>query len=93
VGLVPVLSAAQNQHCAGNSTWAKGDESFSHLVNDIPVVAGNGTGNGRGSGCTRLPATSRPTTSWGAPQSNSPSHSVHCLDPCGIGSIPDALCV
>jgi hypothetical protein len=42
---VPVLSAAQNQQRAGNSTQAKGDEPLSHLVNDIPVLSGNGTGD------------------------------------------------
>lgn len=42
---VPVLSAAQNQQCAENSTQAKGDEPLSHLVDDIPVLSGNGTGN------------------------------------------------
>ncbi|MFF2130271.1 rodlin [Streptomyces olivochromogenes] len=42
---VPILSAAQNQQCAENSTQAKGDEPLSHLVDDIPVLSGNGTGN------------------------------------------------
>ncbi|THA34245.1 RdlA protein [Streptomyces sp. A1277] len=52
VGLVPVtvqdvnvLSNPQNQQCAENSTQAKGDESLSHLVDDIPVLSGNGIGN------------------------------------------------
>ncbi|MFJ8020247.1 rodlin [Streptomyces sp. NPDC096311] len=42
---VPILSAPQNQQCAENSTQAKGDEPLSHLVDDIPVVSGNGRGN------------------------------------------------
>ncbi|MEU5955763.1 rodlin [Streptomyces sp. NPDC047525] len=42
---IPVLSAPQNQQCADNSTQAKGDEPLSHIVNDIPVLAGNGTNN------------------------------------------------
>ncbi|MER7686733.1 rodlin [Streptomyces sp. NPDC097610] len=42
---VPILSAPQNQQCAENSTQAKGDEPLSHLVDDIPVLSGNGTGN------------------------------------------------
>jgi hypothetical protein len=43
---VPVLSAAQNQQCAENSTQAKGDEPLSHILNDISALAGNGNGNG-----------------------------------------------
>ncbi|MFI2200862.1 rodlin [Streptomyces sp. NPDC020192] len=43
---VPVLSAPQNQQCTENSTQAKGDEPLSHIVDDISVLAGNGTGNG-----------------------------------------------
>jgi hypothetical protein len=40
---VPVLSAAPNQQCTENATQAKGDEPLSHLVDDIPVLSGNGT--------------------------------------------------
>ncbi|MFF1698149.1 rodlin [Streptomyces sp. NPDC058257] len=43
---VPVLSAPQNQQCADNSTQSKGDEPLSHLVQDVPVLSGNGTANG-----------------------------------------------
>jgi hypothetical protein len=42
---VPVLSAPQNQQCTENSTQAKGDEPLSHILDDIPVLSGNGTGN------------------------------------------------
>ncbi|WP_405479386.1 rodlin [Streptomyces sp. NBC_00009] len=42
---IPVLSAPQNQQCVENSTQAKGDEPLSHILNDIPVLAGNGTSN------------------------------------------------
>ncbi|GAA2071519.1 rodlin RdlA [Streptomyces albiaxialis] len=52
IGLVPitvqdinVLSSPQNQQCADNSTQAKGDEPLSHILSDIPVLAGNGTAN------------------------------------------------
>ncbi|GAA2602959.1 rodlin [Streptomyces axinellae] len=52
VGLVPiavqdinVLSSPQNQQCADNSSQGKGDEPLSHILNDIPVLAGNGVGN------------------------------------------------
>ncbi|MFI6644671.1 rodlin [Streptomyces sp. NPDC050504] len=43
---IPILSAPQNQQCTENSTQAKGDEPLSHLVNDIPVLTGNGVQNG-----------------------------------------------
>ncbi|MEU9453593.1 rodlin [Streptomyces sp. NPDC048277] len=42
---VPILSAAQNQQCAENSTQAKGDEPLSHLVDDIAVLSANGIAN------------------------------------------------
>ncbi|MEU9361398.1 rodlin [Streptomyces sp. NPDC048301] len=52
LGLVPisvqdinVLSSPQNQQCTENSTQAKGDEALSHILNDIPVLSGNGAGN------------------------------------------------
>ncbi len=52
VGVVPitaqdinVLSSPQNQQCAENSTQAKGDEPLSHILEDIPVLSGNGIGN------------------------------------------------
>ncbi|MER6127643.1 rodlin [Streptomyces sp. NPDC001795] len=40
---IPVLSAAPNQQCTENSTQAKGDEPLSHVVDNIPVLSGNGT--------------------------------------------------
>ncbi|MFD3513125.1 rodlin [Streptomyces sp. NPDC058657] len=42
---IPILSAPQNQQCAENATQAKGDEPLSHILSDIPVLAGNGDGN------------------------------------------------
>ncbi|MBL1287199.1 rodlin [Streptomyces sp. NPDC057067] len=42
---INVLSNPQNQQCADNSTQAKGDEPLSHILNDIPVLSGNGVGN------------------------------------------------
>jgi hypothetical protein len=42
---VPVLSAPQNQQCVENSTQAKGDEPLSHILDNIPVLSGNGTNN------------------------------------------------
>ncbi|MFE6037001.1 rodlin [Streptomyces sp. NPDC056452] len=43
---INVLSSPQNQQCTENSTQAKGDEALSHILSDIPVLAGNGAGNG-----------------------------------------------
>ncbi|MFJ3500852.1 rodlin [Streptomyces sp. NPDC090135] len=52
IGLVPitvqdvnVLSSPQNQQCVENSTQAKGDEPLSHILEDIPILSGNGVGN------------------------------------------------
>ncbi|MFJ4921202.1 rodlin [Streptomyces sp. NPDC088725] len=52
IGLVPitvqdlnVLSNPQNQQCVENSTQAKGDEPLSHILDNIPVLSGNGVGN------------------------------------------------
>ncbi|MFD6758227.1 rodlin [Streptomyces roseolus] len=43
---VNVLSSPQNQQCVENSTQAKGDEPLSHILEDIPILSGNGVGNG-----------------------------------------------
>ncbi|MFI5757574.1 rodlin [Streptomyces sp. NPDC051569] len=52
IGLVPiavqdvnVLSSPQNQQCVENSTQAKGDEPLSHLLDNIPILSGNGVAN------------------------------------------------
>ncbi|WNI16483.1 rodlin [Actinacidiphila sp. ITFR-21] len=52
IGLVPisvqdinVLSSPQNQQCVENSTQAKGDEPLSHLLDNIPILSGNGAAN------------------------------------------------
>ncbi|MEU6662521.1 rodlin [Streptomyces sp. NPDC046821] len=42
---IPILSAPQNQQCVENSTQAKGDEPLSHILDQIPVLSGNGVGN------------------------------------------------
>ncbi|WP_328718658.1 rodlin [Streptomyces sp. NBC_00247] len=42
---VNVLSSPQNQQCTENSTQAKGDEALSHILDDIPILSGNGIGN------------------------------------------------
>ncbi|MFZ3492666.1 rodlin [Streptomyces sp. 5.8] len=38
---IPIASNPQNQQCAENSTQAKGDETASHILNNIPVLSGN----------------------------------------------------
>ncbi|MFE9251109.1 rodlin [Streptomyces sp. NPDC007088] len=52
IGLVPitvqdvnVLSSPQNQQCTENSSQVKGDEPLSHLLEDLPILSGNGAGN------------------------------------------------
>ncbi|MER6309305.1 rodlin [Streptomyces sp. NPDC001739] len=42
---INVLSNPQNQQCVDNSTQAKGDETLSHIIDDIPILSGNGVGN------------------------------------------------
>ncbi|MEU6113656.1 rodlin [Streptomyces sp. NPDC047117] len=53
IGLIPiavqdinVLSNPQNQQCADNSSQNKGDEPLSHIVDGVPVLSANGSGNG-----------------------------------------------
>ncbi|MCZ4094966.1 RdlA protein [Streptomyces sp. SID13666] len=43
---INVLASPQNQQCAENSTQGKGDEAASHILNQIPVLSGNGAHNG-----------------------------------------------
>ncbi|MHC6629723.1 rodlin [Streptomyces globosus] len=38
---INVLSNPMNQQCAESSTQAKGDESLSHILSNIPVLSGN----------------------------------------------------
>ncbi|MET9463908.1 rodlin [Streptomyces sp. NPDC006544] len=38
---INVLANPQNQQCAENSTQAKGDDSASHILDNIPVLSGN----------------------------------------------------
>ncbi|MFE3604135.1 rodlin [Streptomyces sp. NPDC059096] len=52
LGLVPIsvqdlniLSSPQNQQCVENSTQAKGDEPLSHILDNIPILSGNGAAN------------------------------------------------
>ncbi|MEU9232122.1 rodlin [Streptomyces subrutilus] len=38
---INVLSNPMNQQCTENSTQAKGDESLSHILDNIPILSGN----------------------------------------------------
>ncbi|MEX2973813.1 rodlin [Streptomyces sioyaensis] len=40
-----ILSSPQNQQCTENSTQAKGDEPLSHILDNIPILSGNGVHN------------------------------------------------
>ncbi|MFI5999114.1 rodlin [Streptomyces sp. NPDC051366] len=40
---INVLSNPQNQQCTENSTQAKGDEALSHILDNIPILSGNGS--------------------------------------------------
>ncbi|MFD8330745.1 rodlin [Streptomyces lydicus] len=42
---INILSSPQNQQCTENSTQAKGDEALSHILDNIPILSGNGAGN------------------------------------------------
>ncbi|MCZ4117947.1 rodlin [Streptomyces sp. H39-S7] len=43
---INVLSSPQNQQCTENSSQIKGDEPLSHILDQIPVLSGNGAHNG-----------------------------------------------
>ena len=43
---INVLSSPQNQQCTENSTQTQGDGPLSHLLDNIPVLSGNGQNNG-----------------------------------------------
>ncbi|MFE1173398.1 rodlin [Streptomyces sp. NPDC058773] len=42
---INILSSPQNQQCTENSTQAKGDEALSHILDNIPILSGNGAHN------------------------------------------------
>ncbi|AKH82433.1 RdlA protein [Streptomyces sp. CNQ-509] len=43
-----ILSQNQNQTCAKNSSADQGDAPLSHLLDDFPILSGNGAGNDAG---------------------------------------------
>ncbi|MFD5399263.1 rodlin [Streptomyces sp. NPDC127097] len=42
---INLLSSSQNQQCTENSTQAKGDDPLSHVLDNIPILSGNGAHN------------------------------------------------
>lgn len=55
VGAIPisvqdlnVLSSVQNQQCTENSTQVEGDQPLSHVLDNVPLISGNGAANGSG---------------------------------------------
>ncbi|MGI5338901.1 rodlin [Streptomyces sp. CA-181903] len=43
---IPILSSEQEQQCTDNSSINDGDDPLSHLLDDIPIISGNGSANG-----------------------------------------------
>ncbi|MFI1254920.1 rodlin [Streptomyces netropsis] len=42
---IPILSQQQQQQCTENSTISAGDGPLSHLLDEIPILSGNGSWN------------------------------------------------
>ncbi|WP_246430247.1 rodlin [Streptomyces rectiverticillatus] len=42
---VPILTSQQQQQCTDNSTISDGDDPLSHILDEIPIISGNGSGN------------------------------------------------
>ncbi|GAA2708355.1 MULTISPECIES: rodlin [Streptomyces] len=42
---VPILTSQQQQQCTDNSTINDGDDPLSHILDEIPILSGNGSGN------------------------------------------------
>ncbi|WP_369184158.1 rodlin [Streptomyces sp. Y1] len=43
---IPILTSQQQQQCTDNSTINDGDDALRHLVDEIPLLSGNGSANG-----------------------------------------------
>ncbi|MBC2879117.1 MULTISPECIES: rodlin [Streptomyces] len=43
---IPILSSEQEQQCTDNSTINDGDDPLSHILDDLPILSGNGSANG-----------------------------------------------
>ncbi|WP_370423781.1 rodlin [Streptomyces sp. QH1-20] len=42
---IPILTSQQQQQCTDNSTISDGDDQLSHILDEIPILSGNGSGN------------------------------------------------
>ncbi|GGY09773.1 rodlin [Streptomyces hiroshimensis] len=42
---IPILSSQQQQSCTENSTINDGDDPLSHILDEIPIISGNGSWN------------------------------------------------
>ncbi|GAA0479892.1 hypothetical protein GCM10009544_47320 [Streptomyces stramineus] len=42
---IPILTSQQQQQCTDNSTIDDGDDPLSHILDEIPLLSGNGSGN------------------------------------------------
>ncbi|MFV8130427.1 rodlin [Streptomyces syringium] len=42
---IPILSSQQQQMCTENSTINDGDDPLSHILDELPILSGNGSGN------------------------------------------------
>ncbi|CAM5484085.1 hypothetical protein SABIM44S_02931 [Streptomyces abikoensis] len=42
---IPILTSQQQQFCTDNSTISDGDDPLSHILDEIPIISGNGSGN------------------------------------------------
>ncbi|GHF21233.1 MULTISPECIES: rodlin [Streptomyces] len=43
---IPILTSQQQQQCTDNSTINDGDDALSHILDEIPILSGNGSANG-----------------------------------------------
>ncbi len=47
---IPILTSQQQQQCTDNSSIKDGDDPISHILDEIPILSGNGSANGSGNG-------------------------------------------
>ncbi|QSY52116.1 MULTISPECIES: rodlin [Streptomyces] len=45
---IPILSSQQQQQCTENSVINDGDDPLSHILDDVAILSGNGSGNAGG---------------------------------------------
>ncbi|KOG86376.1 rodlin [Streptomyces varsoviensis] len=47
---IPILTSQQQQQCTDNSSIKDGDDPISHILDELPILSGNGSANGSGNG-------------------------------------------